>query len=76
MKPPFLKNLIEWVTLVKRIKCDMANAFADHPTLVCSLSTGWSADVVGVNSAKALFGHVDVIRWGRDHGAASHSGVD
>ena len=58
MLTPFLKNLIDWVSRMQFIQSETANAFADKPTLVCSVSTGWSGGAVGVNSAKSLLSYV------------------
>ena len=58
MLTPYLKNLIDWVSRMQFIQSETANAFADKPTLVCSVSTGWSGGAVGVNSAKALLSYV------------------
>jgi len=58
MLTPYLKNLIDWVSRMQIIKAETANAFADKPTLVCAVSTGWSGGAVGVSSAKTLLSYV------------------
>src|SRR5664279_3161648 len=56
--PPYLKNMVDWVSRLAHIDHRFDNPFGDRPVLLCSASTGWSGGAVAVPHARALFGHV------------------
>jgi len=56
--PPYLKNLIDWVSRLPYIDPSQANPFIDRPVLLCSASTGWSGGTLAIPHARALFGYV------------------
>lgn len=56
--PPYLKNLVDWVSRLAYIDPRFDNPFRDRPVLLCSASTGWSGGAVAIPHARALFGHV------------------
>ena len=59
--PPYLKNLVDWVSRLAYIDADRANAFVDRPVLLCSASTGWSGGALAIPPARALFGYVGCV---------------
>lgn len=56
--PPYLKNVIDWVSRLPYIDASHANPFIDRPILLCSASTGWSGGSLAIPHARALFGYV------------------
>jgi chromate reductase len=59
--PPYLKNLVDWVSRLTYIDSGWTNAFVDRPVLLCSASTGRSGGTVAISSARALFGYVGCV---------------
>jgi NAD(P)H-dependent FMN reductase len=59
--PPFLKNLVDWVSRLAYIAPNHGNAFVDRPVLLCSASTGSSGGAVAIPHARALFGYVGCV---------------
>ncbi len=59
--PPYLKNLVDWVSRMGYIDASFGNAFCDRPVLLCSASTGWSGGSGAIPSARALFGYVGAL---------------
>jgi chromate reductase len=56
--PPYLKNVIDWVSRLHYIDPSQGNPFIDRPVLLCSASTGWSGGSLAIPHARALFGYV------------------
>jgi NAD(P)H-dependent FMN reductase len=56
--PPYLKNLVDWVSRLAYVDARHANPFVDRPVLLCTASTGWSGGAVAIPQARALFGYV------------------
>jgi NAD(P)H-dependent FMN reductase len=56
--PPYLKNLIDWVSRLAYVDGRFCSPFRDRPVLLCSASTGWSGGAVAIPHARALFGYV------------------
>jgi len=56
--PPFLKNLVDWVSRLAYIDPSHGNPFVDRAVLLCSASTGWSGGALAIPHARALFGYV------------------
>jgi NAD(P)H-dependent FMN reductase len=56
----YLKNTVDWVSRIPRISAEHAtgNAFRHKPLLLCSASTGWSGGLLGLQSARTLFGYL------------------
>jgi chromate reductase len=54
----YLKNTVDWVSRIPRISEQQAtpNPFRHKPLLLCSASTGWSGGLLGLQSARTLFG--------------------
>ena len=61
---PYLKNIVDWVSRLPYIDRRHANAFEDHPVLLCSASTGWSGGAVAIPHARALFGYIGCVVMG------------
>jgi len=59
--PPYLKNLVDWVSRLAYIDAGRPSAFVDRPVLLCSASTGWSGGALAIPSARALFGYVGCV---------------
>ena len=59
--PPYLKNLVDWVSRLAYIEAGRPNAFVDRPVLLCSASTGWSGGALAIPPARALFGYVGCV---------------
>lgn len=59
--PPYLKNLVDWVSRLAWIAPEHGQAFADRPVLLCSASTGRSGGAVAIPHARALFGYVGCV---------------
>lgn len=59
--PPYLKNLVDWVSRLAYIEAGWPNAFVDRPVLLCSASTGWSGGALAIPPARALFGYVGCV---------------
>jgi NAD(P)H-dependent FMN reductase len=59
--PPYLKNLIDWVSRLAYIAPKHGNAFVDRPVLLCSASTGSSGGAVGIAHGRALFGYIGCV---------------
>jgi NAD(P)H-dependent FMN reductase len=62
--PPYLKNLLDWVSRLPHVREDAANAFAGRPVLLCSASTGASGGALAIPHARALFGHLSAMTLG------------
>jgi NAD(P)H-dependent FMN reductase len=71
--PPYLKNLIDWVSRLAYIAPEHGNAFLDRPVLLCSASTGRSGGAVATAHARALFGYVGCVVIG-DTICIAHAG--
>jgi chromate reductase, NAD(P)H dehydrogenase (quinone) len=56
----YLKNTVDWVSRIPRISEQQAtpNPFRHKPLLLCSASTGWSGGLLGLQSARTLFGYL------------------
>ncbi len=59
--PPYLKNLVDWVSRLAYIAPEHGNAFVDRPVLLCSASSGSSGGAVAIPHARALFGYVGCV---------------
>ncbi len=59
--PPYLKNLVDWVSRLPRIDSRFSNPFFARPVLLCSASTGWSGGALAIPHARALFGYLGSI---------------
>jgi chromate reductase len=59
--PPYLKNLVDWVSRLAYIEAGRPNAFVDRPVLLCSASTGWSGGALAIPPARALFGYLGCV---------------
>jgi NAD(P)H-dependent FMN reductase len=71
--PPYLKNLVDWVSRLAYIAPAHGNAFIDRPVLLCSASTGSSGGAVAIPHARALFGYVGCVVIG-DTVSLAHAG--
>ena len=73
--PPYLKNLVDWVSRLAYIEAGRTNPFVDRPVLLCSASTGWSGGALAIPPARALFGYVGCVVIGDTIGIphASHA---
>ena len=56
--PPYLKNLIDWVSRLPHVDPRADNPFLQCPVLLCSASTGWSGGALAIPHARALFGYL------------------
>jgi chromate reductase len=62
--PPFIKNLVDWLSRPAYLNASLPNPFYDLPTLCCSSSTGWSGGAFAIPQARALFGYVGCLVMG------------
>ncbi len=68
--PPYLKNLVDWVSRLPHIDARCGNAFVDRPLLLCSASTGHGGGALAIPHARALFGYVGAVVIGDTIGIA------
>ena len=59
--PPYLKNLIDWVSRLTYIAPAAGSAFVDRPVLLCSASTGSSGGALAIPHARSLFGYIGCV---------------
>jgi len=57
-QPPYLKNLVDWVSRLAHVDPQADNPFLERPVLLCTASTGWSGGALAIPHARALFGHL------------------
>lgn len=57
---PYLKNTLDWVSRMPRIRSRdyAANPFLNKPLLLASASTGWTGGLLGLQDARSLFGYL------------------
>ncbi len=56
--PPYLTNIVAWVSRLAYVDSRYDNPFCDRPLLLCSASTGRSGGAIAMPHARALFGYV------------------
>ena len=80
--PPFLKNIVDWVSRLPHVDARFDNAFEDLPVLLCSATTGRRGAAEVIPFARALFGYVGsrvcdaVIRVPSAHEIATDRGFE
>ena len=57
---PYLKNTLDWVSRMPRIRSRefTANPFLNKPLLLASASTGWTGGLLGLQDARSVFGYL------------------
>ena len=57
---PYLKNTLDWVSRLQRIRNPSfpANPFFNKPVLLASASTGWTGGLLGLQDARSIFGYL------------------
>ncbi len=57
---PYLKNTLDWVSRLQRIRNPVfpANPFFNKPVLLASATTGWTGGLLGLQDARSIFGYL------------------
>ncbi|MEI7455597.1 MAG: NAD(P)H-dependent oxidoreductase [Nitrosomonadales bacterium] len=57
---PYLKNTLDWVSRLQRIRNPIfpANPFLNKPLLLTSASTGWTGGLLGLQDARSIMGYL------------------
>lgn len=61
---PYLKNTIDWVSRLPRIRPGLTSPFYGRPLLLCSASTGWSGGAIGLTATRTLFAYLGAVVLG------------
>ncbi len=55
---PYLKNTLDWVSRLQRIRNFPANPFLNKPLLLSCAATGWTGGLMGLQDARSILGYL------------------